>query len=392
MKLRHQLAAFSPIRAGAIVTGAVAAAGLAGDPRARLSAILVDRFSATSCELCGSGTQALQRAITMMASDTRDGFIAMPAFNCYDMASAAIGAGVRVALYDIDPLTLGPDLSSFERVLAAGAAVAVVAPLYGVPIDWNGVSAIAAQFGIPLIEDAAQGHGAAWNGVPLGSLGDVSTLSFGRGKGWTGGNGGAVLGRIGGASEATGVATSGLATEVKVGLGLLAQWTLGRPAIYGLPRSVPALALGETVYQSPRAPADITRGAAASVIANARAADAEAVERRRNGNAFLTRVARSRAHTIDVPTGGVAGYIRFPIRIAGGLGALPGANRAAELGIAASYPQTLATLAPFQGSLVPIERRWPGADSLVVELITLPTHSLVSTHEREAIVRAVRSV
>ncbi len=108
--------------------------------------------------------------------------MALPAFTCYDIASAAVGAGVRVALYDVDPDTLGPDPASLERVLAAGAGAVVAGPLYGVPLEWDALRALADRHGALLIEDAAQGHGASWRGRPLGSLGDLSVLSFGRGK------------------------------------------------------------------------------------------------------------------------------------------------------------------------------------------------------------------
>ena len=55
------------------------------------------------------------------------------------------------------------------------------------------IAEIAERHGLAVVEDAAQGLGATWRGRPLGSFGDVSVLSFGRGKGWTGGVGGALL-------------------------------------------------------------------------------------------------------------------------------------------------------------------------------------------------------
>ena len=76
---------------------------------------------------------------------------------------------------------------SVRRALQQGARVIVVSPLYGLPIEWEELSRLASEFGAEIIEDAAQGHGAAWRGRPLGTLGQISILSFGRGKGWTGG-------------------------------------------------------------------------------------------------------------------------------------------------------------------------------------------------------------
>ena len=198
MKLRHQLAAYSPLSLAACARSGAAALGLGADPSDELRGILLKDYQAQSVVLCGSGTQALQLAIVSASRDVYSGatgspLIAMPAFSCFDLASAALGADARVCLDDLDPRRLAPALASLERVMSAGAKVVVVAPLYGVPVDWEAIEAVADRHGALVIEDAAQGHGATWRGRALGTLGRISTLSFGRGKGWTGGGGGAVL-------------------------------------------------------------------------------------------------------------------------------------------------------------------------------------------------------
>ena len=66
----------------------------------------------------------------------------------------------------------------------------VVAYLYGIPFDTAPVRAAAGAVGAWLIEDAAQGAGASFRGRALGAFGDLSMLSFGRGKGVTAGRGG----------------------------------------------------------------------------------------------------------------------------------------------------------------------------------------------------------
>ncbi len=70
--------------------------------------------------LTDSGTTALTLAIRA-AQRIRPGPVSLPAYCCYDLATAADGAGADVLLYDLDPLTLGPDWSSFERTLGRGS-------------------------------------------------------------------------------------------------------------------------------------------------------------------------------------------------------------------------------------------------------------------------------
>jgi dTDP-4-amino-4,6-dideoxygalactose transaminase len=390
MAIRHQLAVYSPIPFGAPMHGVAAALRVTPDPRPALVDLLRREYAASAVVLTGSGTQALQvaieNAVHRIGSVSRT--VALPAFSCFDVASAAIGAGVSAALYDLDPDTLGPDLGSFERVLAAGVRVAVIAPLYGVPVDWQALEALAIRYGALLIEDSAQGHGATWRGKPLGAFGEISTLSFGRGKGWTGGGGGAVLVRRRGSLESAVLPESALGGETKSIVGMLAQWTLGRPEVYGIPHSIPALGLGETTYHPPVAPTTMPRAASAAVLRALGPSRDEAERRRENARWLLDRIPESdRVRSIRPAKGSTPGYLRLPIRLFGGIMGMEESARALTLGIAQSYPRSLVELAP---RLTGPEHRWPGSAELVRDLVTLPTHSRLTPVERDEIVRMLQ--
>src|SRR4029077_10244446 len=77
----------------------------------------------------------------------RPGPVALPAYCCYDLATAVDAAGVSFVLYDVEPSTLGPDERSLRAALSAGAGTVVVAHLYGVPVDMNAVHALAGEYG-----------------------------------------------------------------------------------------------------------------------------------------------------------------------------------------------------------------------------------------------------
>ena len=182
-------------------------------------------------------------------------------------------------MYDVDPGTLSPDLDSLTAALTAGARLVVVTSLYGVPVQWRAVLECAAAVGAAVIEDAAQGFGASWLGRPLGSLGAVSVLSFGRGKGWTGGRGGALLARGRAPPSAANGNGAGLWREVEVLALAAAQWAFARPAAYGLPAALPWLGLGETRYRDPVAPRPLPRAAAGLLLRGFPDAQREAAER-----------------------------------------------------------------------------------------------------------------
>ncbi len=390
-KLRRQLSVYSPIPASAVVRATAAALGLLSDARPGLNARLKEEFRAEDCQLFGSGTQALQAALVLArATITDSAAIAIPAFSCFDVASAAIGAGGPVMLYDLDPITLAPEPGSLERVLAAGGRVVVIAPLYGIPVPWDALEALAVRHDALLIEDASQGHGATWDDRPVGSLGRVSTLSFGRGKGWTGGNGGALLTRGGSPAPTSVLDEAPLRRELSTVVGLAAQHVLGRPALFGIPHAVPGLHLGETTYKDPVRPMAITRAAATALAQTAVLSGREVARRRDNTEALLALVkGRTRLCPITIPAQGVAGYLRLPVLVTEGAARLE-TPAVAALGVLRSYPVVLGELPQIADRVTGPVRKWPGAQRLVRELFTLPVHSMVQPREREAIAALFR--
>ena len=232
-----------------------------------------------------SWTAAPRRSRWRCARRTRaGGVVALPAYACVDIGAAAIHAQLRVRLYDVDPDTLSADLDSVARVLDAGAdTIVVVAPLRlsgGCP---RNQPRLRPTHGARVIEDAAQGAWGSLLGTRLGSFGPLSVLSFGRGKGMTGGGGGALL-AIGdsGADASPRAKIAPPASSLRTLVVSTAQWALGRPALYALPSAIPALHLGETIYHPAHDPRAITAASASLVRASLARADADLAVRRRN--------------------------------------------------------------------------------------------------------------
>lgn len=379
----------SPIPVAALWHAAGSALG-GRDPRPELAELLKARFAADHAVLTHSGTMALTLAVRGAARWVGEArpTVALPAFTCFDVATAAVAADLPVVLYDVEPRTLAPDLMSLRAAMIEGARVVVVSPLYGIPVDWEAVEDAARPFGAVIVEDAAQGHGAEWRDRPLGSFGRLSVLSFGRGKGWTGVQGGALLLRHGVCSPGdVPLATAGLPDEVSVWARALAQRALAQPSVYGVPSMIPLLELGETRYRRPRPDlAGPTRTAARLLLETRRAADREA-ESRRAAAFVLAGAARSSAigAILGPPRGAKPGYLRFPMLVGREGRQCMRGERARRLGIMPGYPASLASLPAVRARLADSRRSFPGAEELVRELITLPTHTLIGAGERKAI-------
>ena len=337
--------------------------------------------------LCGSGTEALTLALEGAAvlSGERSRPVALPAFSCFDVASAAARHGHPVIFYDVEPATLGPDPESLRNVMAAGARAVVLCSLFGVPLDWDVLDPILGAGDAVVIEDAAQGHGARWRGRKLGGHGRLGVLSFGRGKGWTGGAGGALLIRDGDDRERLlSLLQPAAAGNAAIILRAAAHWVLGRPSLYGLPRMLPGLGLGETTYREVQAPTGMGAAAAALLLDSEELAEVWAgVRIRAAGHYNESLEIRTAVSLVAEPLGGRSGYGRFPIVVPGGMAAFRDPRSAIRLGAAPSYPTTLPELTAMQ-ALRPtgFSRNAPGASTLVRQLITLPTHDWVGTGER----------
>lgn len=364
--------AHSPVSPLSLARGAANVAGVLTTPEEAISSALERRYGTARVTLTDSGTSALTLALQAVAAPGAS--VAFPGYSCVDLITAAQGAGIHVRLYDIDPHTLSPDLESLSLAVSRGAEAILVAPLYGYPFDVDGVNEIAARAGIPVVEDAAQSAGGKFRGQRIGAFGAITVLSFARGKGTTGGSGGALLVRdnkyLARCAEATAkieAGDSGLGDVVKLG----AQWVLGRPSLYGIPSSVPALRLGEMIYHPPR-PARAMSRAARSMLAAALALDDGEIAARRWRAAEISALVKASRHVALVESvgHGTSGFLRLAVRDITGR-----ASPAPRAGVLRGYPITLDEHEMSRTVLAHGERAGAGAAELRDRLFTLPVHS-----------------
>ena len=373
--LRRQLPVASPLPWRAVI----AALGHR-DPRSTLSASLGEKYGMALVHLTDSGTTALALALRFATSARPGGYCLLPAFGCYDLASAALAAEVPVVLYDVEPTSLAPRLDTLAPFLAPECAAVVVVDHFGLPTSLDEVRWLAAAAAIPVILDSAQAAGARWDGRLGGRGADATILSFGRGKGATGGGGGALL--ISHALAATSswssapdlppIRVSRLVFTAK----LLAQYALGRPGVYGFPSRLPVLRLGDTVFRPPRPLRGMSRESGRVLSETISLVDREADLRR-------VHAARLRAVQLDAAPQSVIhsdahalpGWLRLPV-----LAPRPGQLRhevMARLGIARTYPLPLSDLQPL-APLLKVRGEQEGARRLCRQLLTLPTHGLLT--------------
>jgi dTDP-4-amino-4,6-dideoxygalactose transaminase len=369
------------------MAGAAGLLGGAEAARVAVTAALTRALGAADVLLTDSGTSALTLAIRGCLAVRPGAAVALPAYGCYDLATAADGALAPVVLYDLVPETLAPDPASLGRALQRGVGAVVLVHHYGVPADPDPVRAAAEQAGARLIEDAAQGAGASLRGRALGSFGDIAVLSFGRGKGSTSGRGGALLVRgTAGASvmSRAGAMAAAPLRGLKELVQLKAQWLVGRPSLYALPAALPFLKLGETIYHAPspvRAMSDVAARTLAVTLALGKR---EAAVRRAHASRLMERCGAGLT-AVRVPTGAEPGYLRLPLLAAPAARAAAESAEARAQGIMPGYRRALCALEGFAERVLNRAEEFPGARVLEKSLVTLPVHGLLSERALAAI-------
>ena len=139
-----------------------------------------------------SGSAALDIAVRALGIGKGDEVI-MPTFTIISPAQSVINAGAIPILVDCDPLTWNMDVSQIEAKITANTKAIIVVHIYGLPIDMNPILALAKNYHLKVIEDAAEVHGQTYKGKRCGSFGDITTFSFYANKNITCGEGGMLL-------------------------------------------------------------------------------------------------------------------------------------------------------------------------------------------------------
>ncbi len=354
---------------------------------------MAQRYDVEAALLVDSGTSALRLALQSSAPASAPVRVALPAYGCYDLATASIGAGAEVSFYDIDPATLGPEWNSFAAALAPGLDAVVLVHQYGIPVDLDRAKALVDAHDAVLIEDAAQGAGAWWRHRRLGASGDLGVLSFGRGKGMTTGGGGALLARGPRGRKLLERARAGLGKGGRGagGLGrLVAQAILSQPMLYGVPARMPWLALGDTPFHQPWEPHGIATAQAGVLRYAAELADRAAHGRRIvAGQLTASLGAITNVSLISPPAavGTECGWLRYPILVETAERARDLATRCRPLGVAPGYPTPLPGLPALAHGRT---GSWPGAERVSSTVLTLPDHQWVTGRDIASLAGVLR--
>lgn len=218
---------------------------------------LINYFGMKHSFLVSSGKTALT-TILLALKEISPGRneVLIPAFTCYSVPSAIIRAGLKVRLCDMAPGTFDFDYDQLSEIISTHRDhLLCILPvhLFGIPVDLERIRKIIADDSVFIVEDAAQAMGAEYKGKKLGTSGDVGFFSLGRGKALSTVDGGVILTNRDDIArhlvkKVNAISGYGASELLALILYSFALFVLSRPSLFWLPKALPFLRLGETIY------------------------------------------------------------------------------------------------------------------------------------------------
>lgn len=124
-----------------------------------------------------SGTAALHMAVAAAGVEPGDEVL-VPADTFLATASCVLQANAIPVFVDTDYQTFNIDPDKVAEHITDRTRAIIAVDLNGLPADYQKLQAVADRYGLTLIEDAAQAHGASYRGKPVGGLSEMSAASL----------------------------------------------------------------------------------------------------------------------------------------------------------------------------------------------------------------------
>ncbi len=332
-----------------------------------------------------SGTAALAAAITaaVRLKNVEEPEVVLPAYGCPDLVSAAVFAGAKPVLVDLEPDRPWIDLEQLPGKICEHTVAIVATNLFGISERIEELRRIAKQAGVMLIEDSAQAFPSGKESDIWG--GDCVVLSFGRGKPVSLLGGGVVLFHEAGIGELlpAGAMQAGHGTGKQVFFRLKVKLYnhLLSPRLYWLPGSLPFLHLGETRYHPLTDIGNLDQVRMERLPANITAYRNNALEIQEQLAQMIEELDSSAAGIIDLPktcqVPRKRWLLRYPLLIDVSLrDRLYQQLQRSGVGPSIMYPAALPGIPGLQ-TLLPDQGPFHAAEDFAARILTLPTHQQV---------------
>lgn len=312
------------------------------------------------CVAVNSGTSALQLSLIAMGIGPGDEVI-VPSFSFAATANAVRLVGAEPVFADIEPGSFNIDPAAITAAVGPRTAAIMPVHLYGHPADMDAIMTIAQRDGLAVLEDAAQAHGAAVNGKPVGSFGLGGCFSFYPTKNMHSLEGGMI---------------STDDDEFARQLRLLRNQGM------------------EQRYANEIVGANMRLTDVAAAIGRSQLTRLDDWTERRRANAARLDAGLENVATPPVAEGVRHVYHQYTVRVQGDREAIQAGLKERGIGSAVYYPTPIHRLKPYLDKDGNLSRQWdlPETDRAALEVLSLPVFPALSEDEIDRIVAGMNEV
>ncbi len=347
------------------------------------------------CFLFNSGRTALVFILNSLSHlvDKKKEVI-IPAYTCFSVAAAIARSGLKIRLVDIDPMTLDYNYEELQSQNFDNVQAIIGCNLFGVLSDSNRLKSIANKENVFLIDDAAQSMGTSFHDRVSGSLGDAGFYSLGRGKNLSTVSGGILVtdnehiaSNIN--MKMKNMGKTNFIFDMKILLNIILYSLFLHPRLYWLPDRMPFLKLGQTIFDKHfiiGSLSDLQK--CAGVVLFPKLDNVNAI-RSKNARAICEGIfndARFRIPGYSADRFPI--YLRLPVLARNSHERDKTIATLRQTGIKSSamYPSTIRRIEGIEKYLVNPEDDFEGAQTVVDQLFTLPTHHYVKKSDIDKII------
>jgi dTDP-4-amino-4,6-dideoxygalactose transaminase len=163
-----------------------------GPKLAEFEATLSAYFGSRPVRCFANGTATMKIALQVAGIGAGDEVITTP-ISWVATSNVVLSVGAKPVFVDVDPLTRNIDLNKVASAMTPKTRAIMPVYLAGLPVDMDKLYALAKQYNLRVIEDAAQAFGSQWHGKKIGSFGDLVSFSFQANKNLTTVEGGCLV-------------------------------------------------------------------------------------------------------------------------------------------------------------------------------------------------------
>jgi dTDP-4-amino-4,6-dideoxygalactose transaminase len=307
--------------------------------------------------------------------------VLIPGYTCYSVAAAVVKAGLKIKVYDIEPYSFDPDLGSLQRGLSEKTLAVISQHLFGIPGEIGQLHAMANSHGAKHIEDAAQAMGDNGNLPAMGTQGDFGLYSFGRGKPLPLGKGGLLAAKSARTIASLPELPTSHGTMDLAKLGAIR--VLSQPVLYRFVEALP-LGLGETHFDPSFIPLEMPSMVRRLLMNSLPLLSRYNAHRGKIADSYRTNLPSNLLMEAAVFKRGI--FTRYPIKVP----STAIVQKHKHLGMRQMYPKCLIDEGRIRKYIINTSQDTPGARELSKHLVTLPTHTMISTKTSKRIANAIR--